>query len=210
MLNDTSPRMAWWLEPSEAHRFLMRARRCPPQPVLATRRLRLRAPSLSDIEHIETGSRKVAGNAQPQPARAQAEIGAQTLPTAWLNDGSIHWAVCLLETGALVGYISLEDIDRDHSQAELQFRIEPGMKCGAYAVEAGQAALACAFSRLGLLSVHAFSMRDPQSAHDALMGIGLRPLKHDSSARRSWGRCLEVQIWNITRHRWIRGLTAAT
>jgi len=207
VLNDTLAPMGWWLEPSEAQQFLVGLRRCPHHPILATRHLRLRKISRPDVEYLETALQSAA-LFEPQllPVRAQAEIGVQSLPKGPMNDASLQWAVCQLETGALVGYICLQDIDLDHSQAELRFWLAPGPNWSLHAVEAGQVTLAYAFSSLSLVSLYAFSTRGHQSTHDALLGIGLRPLQHASKARESWDRCPEVQIWNVTRHRWMRCL----
>src|ERR1700752_4354233 len=37
---------------------------------------------------------------------------------------ALHWAVCLLSEDRLLGYVGLQDIDFQHSQAELRFWLE--------------------------------------------------------------------------------------
>jgi hypothetical protein len=66
--------------------------------------------------------------------------------------------------------------------------------------------LAYAFGNLSLVTLHAFSACGHLSADDALRRIGLRPLESNSTARRSWECCPEVQVWSVARHRWMRNI----
>ncbi len=146
-------------------------------------------------------------NLQEQPVLATPHLRLKAL-LASENDSSLHWAVCLLASDELIGYFCLQDIDLDHSQAELRFWIEPKPGWELRAVEAGQAVLAYAFGQLSLVSLHAFSICGQRSSYNALVRMGLRPLDGHSKARESWDRCPEVQVWNVTRHRWLRDLKA--
>ncbi len=209
MLKHTSAPMCWWLEPSEAQQFLTRLRRNAQHPILATPHLRLRELSAVDVQHLAAIWHRAAPiDGQRFQAPPQAEGGIQLPPSTGMNDSALHWALCLLETDELIGHICLQNIDLDHSQAELRFWIEPRPDWGACAVEAGQAVLAYAFGSLSLVSLYAFSTCAQQATFNALGKIGLRALEHNSKARQSWDRCPEVQVWNVTRHRWLRNLRA--
>lgn len=176
-------------------------------PILATRHLRLRELSSSDIVDLQTswagGRQHVASE---QRVASAEDVAIQAPATVRLNDSSLHWAVCRLDTDELLGYVCLQDLDLDHSQAELRFWMDPGPGWVQQAVEAGRAVLAYAFGSLSLVTLHAFSACGHQSAYDALMRIGLRPLESNSGARKSWECCPEVQVWNVARYRWMRSI----
>jgi len=197
----------WWLTPSQEPRLLSALPCSLDHPVLATRHLRLRKMSTSDIVILQSLWARGSQHTAPYQRVSNSEdVAIQASASLRLNDSSVHWAVCRLDSDDLLGYVCLQDIDLEHSQAELRFWMEPGPGWVQRAVEAGQAVLAYAFGSLSLVALHAFSACGHLSAYDALMGIGMRPLESNSGARKSWECCPEVQVWNVARHRWMRSI----
>lgn len=194
MSNRPTVPFSWWLTPSQDPRLASGLQCSLEHPVLATRHLRLRELSSADIVILK------------QRVAKSEDIAIQTPASIRPDDSSVHWAVSRLDSDDLLGYVCLQDIDLEHSQAELRFWMEPGPGWVQRAVEAGRAVLAYAFGSLSLVTLHAFSACGHLSAYDALMRIGMRPLESNSGARRSWECCPEVQVWNVARHRWMRGI----
>ena len=207
MSNRPTAPFLWWLEPSEEQHFLARLQSSLQHPVLATRHLRLRELAAADIACLGAlWQGRDRGTTSHPCVSTSEDVAVQTASCIRLNDSSVHWCVCWLDSDELLGYFCLQDIDLKRSQAELRFWLQPVPGWESRAVEAGQAVLAYAFGNLSLVTVHAFSACGQRSTYDALIRIGMRPLDCNSQARESWGRCPEVQVWNVARHRWMRSL----
>ena len=207
MSNRPTVPFLWWLGPAQEPRLLSGLQHTLEHPVLATRHLRLRELSTSDVVLLQAlwgGGRRYVS--EDRRVSSSEDVAIQAAACVRLNDSSVHWAVCRLDSDDLLGYVCLQDIDLEHSQAELRFWMEPGPGWVQRAVEAGQAVLAYAFGSLSLATLHAFSACGHLSAYDALMRIGMRPLESNSRARESWECCPDVQVWNVARHRWMRSI----
>lgn len=197
----------WWLGPAEESRLLARLQCSLQHPVLATRHLRLRELSTADLVSLQTQWRGDSLRIDPDRLVSNSEdVAIQAAAPIRMDDSSVHWAVSRLDSDDLLGYFCLQDIDLDHSQAELRFWMEPEPGWVQRAVEAGQAVLAYAFGNLSLITVHAFSACSQYSAYEVLLRIGMRPLESNSRARQSWERCPDVDVWNVARHRWLRSI----
>ncbi len=205
MSNRPSVPFLWWLGPAEAPRLLARLQCSLEHPVLATRHLRLRELSAADLVSLQALWRAERLRVDPDSRVSNSEdVAIQATVPIRKDDSSVHWAVSRLDSDDLLGYFCLQDIDPEHSQAELRFWMDPVPGWVQRAVEAGQAVLAYAFGNLSLITVHAFSACSHHSAYEVLIRIGMRPLEHNSRARESWERCPDIDVWNVARHRWMR------
>jgi RimJ/RimL family protein N-acetyltransferase len=197
----------WWFGLTGELRVPARLQCSLEHPVLATRHLRLRELSAADLVSLQALWRGDSLGIDPDGLVSNSEdVAIQATAPIRMDDSSVHWAVSRLNSDELLGYFCLQDIDLEHSQAELRFWMEPQPGWVQRAVEAGQAVLAYAFGNLSLITVHAFSACSQYSAYEVLTRIGMRPLEPNSRARESWERCPEVDVWNIARHRWMRAI----
>lgn len=207
MSNRPTVPFLWWPGPAEEPRLLARLQCSLEHPVLATRHLRLRELSTADLvilqAHLRGDSLRIDCNRQVSHLE---DVAIQAAAPIRMDDASVHWAVSRLDSDDLLGYFCLQDIDLEHSQAELRFWMEPERGWIQWAVEAGQAVLAYAFANLSLITVHAFSGCTQSSVYEVLIRIGMRPLEPNSKARESWERCPDVDVWNVARHRWMRSI----
>jgi [ribosomal protein S5]-alanine N-acetyltransferase len=182
-----------------------------PFPALATARLRLRPLVPRDtleIAAIAAEPESVDGTLDA-PSPAEREFQREWISShsrAERQDQSLHWAVSLLGDDRIIGYTGLDDIEVEHGQAELSFWFEAAQDWTSYAAEAAQAALAFAFTDLGLSRVRAFSLAGHEQPAAVLGGAGLhvsRPAKADSA----WNEPFkDVLMWETSRSQWINHL----
>ena len=182
-----------------------------PFPALATAKLRLRPLAPHDtleIAAIAAEPESVDGTLDA-PSPAEREFQWEWISShsrAERQDQSLHWAVSLLGDDRIIGYTGLDDIDPDQRQAELSFWFEAAAEWTSYAAEAAQAAMAFAFTDLGLRRVRAFSLAGHEQPAAVLGCAGLKvltPAKADSA----WnGPFKNVLMWETSRGQWINYL----
>src|SRR5579863_9893492 len=108
---------------------------------------------------------------------------------------ALHWAVCLLSQDRLVGYVGLQDIDFQHGQAELCFWLETLHGSEEFQLDVAQAALAFAFTTMGLISMRSVSAPGRSEPTGVLTVLGMRQLPPTSKAGSVWTRFDDVHIW---------------
>jgi len=175
-------------------------------PNLETARLRLRPFTLADAGDVRrlAGERAVAEMTinlpHPYPEGA-AEAWIASRPGTFASGKGMTWAITRRETGELIGAISLMDIAAGH-QAEMGYWIGVPWWGRGYCTEAAAAAVAHAFTALGLERVHAHCFtRNPASAR-VLRKAGLsfegRLRQH---ARRD-DRLEDIDFYGVLRPEW--------
>lgn len=149
------------------------------QPVLESDRLLLRPYTLADAPDVQrlAGDARVADTTatipHPYPDGA-AERWISGLAPAFLDGTRIAYAVTLRATGELVGTVSLHDISRVHSRAELGYWIAVGHWGNGYCTEAVCRLVAFASEQFGISRIVARCLaRNPASAR-VMEKAGLR------------------------------------
>ncbi|MCK5378699.1 MAG: GNAT family N-acetyltransferase [Acidobacteria bacterium] len=172
-----------------------------------TERLRLRPFRLTDASEVQrlAGVREIAGTtaAIPHPY----EDG---MAVAWINGhdedfrrgSDFHWAVTLQENDALVGAISLMDVDKGADQAELGYWIGVEHWNNGFCTEAARAVVDWAFESLGLNRVHAHHFSRNPASGVVLKNAGMR---HEGSRRQHftrWGRREDIELYGVLASDW--------
>lgn len=179
----------------------------PDDTAIVTKRLRLRPFQLSDAQDVQrlAGDKRIAEMtaAIPHPyddGMAEAWIAGHA-EEIHLGQG-FHWAVTLKQNDALIGAISLMDVDDEVSQAELGYWIAVDYWNRGYASEAATAVVAWAFCSLGLNRVHAHHFGRNPASGAVLKNIGMQ---HEGSRPQHfarWGRHEDVELYGILKSDW--------
>jgi [ribosomal protein S5]-alanine N-acetyltransferase len=176
-------------------------------PVLATERFRLRPLIEGDCPRFaklsDDGGIDTAVELQRPLVTPPAERWIASHALLWETLQALHWAVVPLAADALIGYVGLTDIDLEHRRAKLTFRVGPSRQCNDRAIEAAQAALAFAFTDLGLNRISAcHRVRQPRAAQ-TLSCLGMR--REGLLQQSLWdGEQFEdVMLWAILRIAWV-------
>lgn len=173
---------------------------------LKAERLTLRRFEMADAKDIQrlAGDRAVADTTTsiPHPYKdgmAEAWIDSQTKNLA--ADKEVTFAVCLSETGELVGAISLLEFQAGH-QAEIGYWFGKPYWGKGYGTEALQAVLLYAFADLGLRRVHGRCLaRNPASGRVMLKnGFRHEGLRRSHSLK--WGVLEDVELYGLLREEW--------
>lgn len=113
-----------------------------------------------------------------------------------------HWGISKISNGAFTGYVTLRDMDHEHSQAELSFWICRKDWGNGYAKEACAKVLDFVFETLKINRVYAHHMvRNPASGK-ILQHLGFR--KEGLLRQRviKWGKFEDVVLQAILREDW--------
>lgn len=176
-------------------------------PVLATEHLRLRGLSDSDCPALtELRGSGCIDSATYLPRallRLPAERWIATHEFLWETLQALHWAITSLSDNALLGYIGLRDIDLESRQAKLGFRVGPGRQRNHTAIEAAQAALAFAFTDLGMNRISVCHTVGLPLTAQVLTSLGMR--REGLLRQEYWdGEQFEdVVLWAILRAEWM-------
>lgn len=182
------------------------------QPLLQTRRLRLRGFERKDAERVRelAGAREIADTTisipHPYPSGA-AERWIEVLPQLFAAGVAAHFALTCADSGELVGSIGLREIDREHSQAELGFWIGVPWWGRGYATEAARAVIRFGFEELEINRIYAHHMvRNPASGQ-VLRKIGMTQEGLLRQRVRKWGKFEDVVLYAALRHEpgWAQG-----
>jgi len=175
--------------------------------LIMTERLRLRPFSLHDAPEVQrlAGVREIADTTAAIPHPYEDEM-AETWITSHGDDlrrgTGFHWAVTLRENGALIGAISLMDVDDEAGQAELGYWIGVEHWNNGYCSEAARAVIAWAFDSFGLNRVHAHHFSRNPASGAVLKSAGMR---HEGSRRQHftrWGRREDIELYGILASDW--------
>ena len=174
------------------------------QPVLETRRLRLRAFRGDDAPAVQrlAGAREIADTtlAIPHPypdGVAEAWIAQQSYAPG--PGAAIDFALTLRESGELIGSMGLRDLDLEHRQAELGFWVGVPWWRRGYATEAAREVVRFGFETLGLNRIYAHHMvRNPASGR-VLGKAGMRREGILRQRIRKWGVFEDVVVHSVLR-----------
>jgi len=172
-------------------------------PMLRTARLTLGPLESRDAEALVTlaGAFEVADTTAtiphpytPDDARMFLALDAAER----MSGGSVRFAV-RLDGEALVGIVSLHQIDRDGRRAELGYWIGVPWWGRGYATEAARAVVRYGFDELGLHKIHAhYLARNPASGR-VLERIGMRREGLLREEVCKWGRFEDVVLCGVLR-----------
>lgn len=125
-------------------------------PIITTDRLVLRRFEASDLDayHAIFSHPDVARWLLPMETRDEAMRNMAMVEGFWQLRGTSMMAVCLAETGALIGRCGPWHPEvLDGREVEVGWAFSPDHQCRGYATEAARAATAWAFDRFGLARV---------------------------------------------------------
>ncbi len=139
------------------------------QPELRTGRLVLRPFTLADAPTVQrlAGDRDIASNTLnvPHPYEdGMAKAWISTHQQQFQDGDLVNFAIVLQRDGALIGAISLMEINRQHENTELGYWIGKPYWNNGYCTEAARAVVRYGFSVLGLHRIHSVHLgRNPAS-----------------------------------------------
>jgi RimJ/RimL family protein N-acetyltransferase len=173
-------------------------------PELLTERLTLGPLREEDAPALEqlAGAREIADTtiAIPHPyTRRDAEGFIAYQRAAVAHGDEAVFGIRLRRDGALLGCVSLREIDRVHLQAELGFWIGVPHWGRGYATEAAEAVVGYGLGALGLNRIYAHHMvRNPASGR-VLERVGMRQEGVLRQRVRKWGRFEDVVVYAVLR-----------
>jgi [ribosomal protein S5]-alanine N-acetyltransferase len=176
-------------------------------PILATERLRLRGLQASDCLGLpeladDCGDADAAIGLRRYMSRESTQRWIASHAPMWSTLQAAHWAITSLEDDRLMGYISLSEIDLDNRQATLGFRVGNIRQRYSVAAEAAQAALAFAFTDLGMHRVSAFHrVRHPRAAQ-ILTSLCMRSEGLLRQSLRDSDQFEDLMAWALLRSEW--------
>ena len=174
---------------------------------LATSRLLLRPFQPADaaaLSHI-AGDRAIADTmiSIPYPyPREQAIASIETQSSELRGGRAFHFAMTLLSGQFLIGSISLRDIEREHSQAELSFWVGKPWWGRGYAKEAGAAVVGFGFDDVDLNRIYAHHMIRNPAAGAVMRALGMRREGLLRERVRKWGVFEDVALCAVLRRDW--------
>ncbi len=173
-----------------------------PDPLIPTDRLLLRPFTLADAPEVQrlAGVREIADTTAVIPHPYEDGM-AETWILGHEGDArrgkAFHWAVTLRTTGALIGAISLMNVQREGRQAELGYWIGIDHWDKGYCTEAARAVILWAFDSLGLNRVHAHHYRRNPASGAVLKNAGMQ---YEGSRRQHffrWGAAEDIELYGI-------------
>lgn len=180
-------------------------------PIIATERLRLRPFVLSDIASllVIVNEHGVGDTVIDLPSHFTGQYARDWIATHlsdWEDRRAVHWAVSLLADDRLMGYAGLARLDLENRQSALSVWIGRGPERRSLAAEAGQVAMAFAFTMLGINRVYALQIARDAYAGRVLQSIGMRRegVLHERACKSD--QYEDVQIWAGLRSEWMESL----
>lgn len=169
---------------------------------LETTRLSLRPLTTADAARLEAiaGERRIADTTISVPHPFTQADAVKWIEKSRLMDGTCYgFAIALSESAQLIGYAALNDVDREHSQAEISFWIGGEFEGEGYVTEAAGRLVGFAFDQVGLNRLCAFHMVRNRGSGRVLEKLGFR---HEGLLRervRKWGVFEDVLAWGLLR-----------
>jgi len=176
------------------------------QPELTTGRLLLRPFRSADAEHIRelAGRREIADTTLnvPHPYEpGMAEDWIESHEPGFDCGELVVYAITLLESGELIGAISLE-IDTDYNRGNLGYWIGKPYWNRGYCTEAAGAILEYGFANLDLHRIHAsFLERNPASGR-VMEKIGMKREGVLREHVHKWNRFENLVVYGLLAHEW--------
>ncbi|MFO7963083.1 MAG: GNAT family N-acetyltransferase [Desulfobacterales bacterium] len=184
------------------------------QPTIETKRLILRPFAVTDAADVQrlAGDRAIADTTVnvPHPYEdgfAESWIGTHRLN--FDNGTDVHFAITIKPDGQLVGAISLMGMVSGH-QAELGYWIGKPYWNRGYCTEASCAVLAHAFSKLGLIRVHACHFAGNPASGRVLQKIGMAYEGCRRHHVRKWDKPVNLEMYGILEAEWFGSYNAFT
>ena len=173
-------------------------------PVLETRRLRLRCFTEADLPLLVSlaGRREIADTMISVPHPYTEDYARQWLVRARgaeRRGEGVHFAICEVARGVLVGAVELRAIDREHQQTELSFWISVDCWGLGYASEAAARAVEYGFDQLDMNRIYAHHMLRNPASGAVLAKLGLRREGVLRQRVMKWGVFEDVALWAILR-----------
>ena len=175
-------------------------------PNLKTRRLILRAFRLADAPVVQklAGVFEIADTTlnipHPYPEGAAIEW-ITSHPEQFNRRKEIHFAITLRETQKLIGAISLMNIKKDHSRAEMGYWIAKEHWNWGYATEAAEAMVNFGFNELNLHKIYATYFRRNPASGKVLEKIGMHQEGVLRSHIQKWGRYEDLVICGLIKEK---------
>ena len=176
-------------------------------PILTTERLTLRqlkksdAPALVALLHDEEVARTLLGNLERCTLK-QEQGYIKAMREQFLKGQLVNWIVCDKTTGAPMGCIGLQPIDRTHNKAGVGFFLGREYWGRGYMTEAFTAVLDYAFGTLGLNRVSAGHFAGNEASGRVQQKCGL---KHEGVYRQAFlknGEYVDEVMYAIVREDW--------
>lgn len=173
------------------------------QPTLQTSRLLLRTFELADAEDVQRicADREIAANTRtiehPYPDGAAA-VWIEQHPEFWQLGKAAIFAICLKESGELVGAIGLE-LNSENHRAEMGYWVEDRHRGHGYATEAARELIQFGFKQLGLNRIFAHHLTRNPSSGRVMEKAGMH---HEGLLRghnRKWGVFEDIEIYGVLR-----------
>ena len=180
-------------------------------PVVASERLRLRSFALADIPTLVAIANQhgIADTVLdvPYPFTASYARGwIATHAAEWSQRRTVHWAVSRLNDDRLIGYAGLGPLDAINRQVALSVWVGRGPERRSNATEAAQAALALAFTSLGVHRVYALQIARDAFSGRVLAEIGMRQEGILRGRACKWDQFEDVVIWAQLHSEWLQSL----
>lgn len=170
---------------------------------LSTDRLKLRpyepddAPCLTELVSRRDIAATTLNIPHPYPDDAAARFINRVREQYSKSEG-VNWAICLCESGALIGGIGL-GFTAVHRRAELGYWIDPGRWGRGYATEASRAVIRLGFETLCLHRIDAHYMAHNPASGRVLLKAGM---KHEGTLRQhvfKWNEPVDIAVCGILR-----------
>ncbi len=174
-----------------------------PQPELETDRLVLRAFKSSDEACVQEllQCKEIAANTRsiehPYPDGA-AKLWIEKQPQLWNEGKSAVFAICLKDSGELVGAAGLE-INQPDENAELGYWIGKTYWHQGYCTEAASQVMSFGFDELGLHKIHANHLKRNPASGRVLQKIGMLYEGELRGHMKKWGVFEDVVVYGLVR-----------
>jgi RimJ/RimL family protein N-acetyltransferase len=171
------------------------------QPVLETKRLRIRPFSLTDAPVVQklAGDEAIAATTAniPHPYEdGMAEEWIASHQERFEKGEVVTFAITLRDEKTLIGAIGLE-INQQHERAALGYWIGKPYWNRGYCTEASKAVVRFAFDEFKMLRIHATHFSSNRASGRVMEKIGM---KHEGTLRRhikKWGRFEDLETFGI-------------
>ncbi len=177
------------------------------QPLLHGKQLTLRPFSLSDAPRVQllAGAEAIAETTLniPHPyldGMAEAWIGNQ--PMSYLMGDSVTWAVCLRESGLLIGAIGIILRAQD-SRGEMGYWIGHEFWGRGYCTEAAALLMDFFFRNINLNRIHATHFVNNPASGRVMQKLGMTQegvLRHHARKNKEW---VDLVFYGILREEWL-------
>ena len=171
------------------------------RPALSTGRLELRPFQETDEEAVFNicSVKEIAANTRtiPHPyPRAQAAHWIKQHLELWSEGKAAVFAVCLRETGQLVGAVGLEINEKDQN-AELGYWVDKNFWGQGICTEAAAEVVKFGFERLSLHKIHSHFMKSNPASGKVMEKIGMKREGVLPGHIRKWGVFHDIVLYGL-------------